>query len=70
MKSWDRAHSAPLMFLTKTNKSKAETSFTTYYDARQVRIRQEKHLLSGFPLSYQLTSASQAALVGRLASTG
>ena len=58
------------MFLTKTKKSKAETPFPTYYDAKQVRINQEKHMLSGFPLSYQLTIAGQSALQGRLAGTG
>ena len=63
-------HSAPLIFLTKTKKSKAETPFPIYYDAKQVRINQEKHMLSGFPLSHQLSSAGQAALEGRLAGTG
>ena len=41
--------SAPLMFLTKTKKSEDETFFPTYYDTKQIRISQEKHLSSGFP---------------------
>ena len=44
--------------------------FPTYSDAKQVRISQEKHLLTGFSLSNQLISASRVALVGRLAGTG
>ena len=40
-----------------------------YYDAKQVRMSQEKHLLSGFPLSYQLSSAGQSVHQGRSAST-
>ena len=61
------AHSAPLVFLTKTKSSEEETFFSTYYDAIQVRISQEKHLLLGFPLCYQLSSASQSAHKGCLA---
>ena len=48
---------------------KDETFFSTYYDAIQDRISQEKHLLSGFPLSYQLTTAGRSAHQGRLAGT-
>ena len=46
------------VFLTYTKSSEDETFFPTYYDAKQVRIRQEKNLLTCFPLSYQLISAS------------
>ena len=62
-------HSAPLGFSTQTKSSKDETSFGTCYDVKEVRISQEKHLSLGFPLSYQLTSAGRAALVGRSAGT-
>ena len=30
-------------------KSKAQTFFPTFYNAKQVRISQENHLLEGFP---------------------
>ena len=63
-------HSAPLGFSTQTKSSEDKTSFGTCYDVKEVRISQEKHLSSGFPLSYQLKSAGRAALVGRLAGTG
>ena len=63
-------HSAPLAFSTKTKSSEEETSFGTFYDVKEVRISQEKHLSSGFPMSYQLNSAGRAALVGRSAGTG
>ena len=63
-------HHAPLGFSTQTKSSKDETSFSTCYDVKKVRISQEKHMSSGFPLSYKLTSAGQVALVGRLAGTG
>ena len=33
-------------------KVQSQTFFSDYYDAKQVRISQEKHLLTGFPLSY------------------
>ena len=62
-------HCAPLMFLTKTKNSEGETFFPTCCDAKQIRISQEKHLLSGFLLSYQLTIASQSAHQGCLAGT-
>ena len=64
------SHSAPLVFSTQTKSSEDKTSFGTFYDVKEVRISQEKHLSSGFPLSYQLNSAGRAALVGRLAGTG
>ena len=64
---WMQLASVPLVFLTKTKSSENKTSFPTYYDAKQVRISEEKHLLSGFPLSYQLTSAGQSAQQGCLA---
>ena len=54
-------HNAFLVFLTKTKNSEDEFVFSTYYDAKKVRISQEKHLLMGFPLSYQLTNANQSA---------
>ena len=38
--------------------------FPTYSDAKQVRISQEKHLLTGFSLSNQLISASQSVNQG------
>ena len=41
-----------LVFLIYTKSSEDESFFPTYYDAKQVRISQEKHLLVGFPLSY------------------
>ena len=63
------SHSALLLFLTGTKKSEAKTFFPTFYDAKQVRISQEKHLLIGFPLSFQLISASRTAVVGRWAGT-
>ena len=62
-------HSAPLVFFTYTKSSEDKTFFSTYYDAIQDRISQEKHLLLGFPLSYQLTSAGRSAHQGRLAGT-
>ena len=43
----DYQASAPLVFLTKTKKSKAETLFSDYYDTKQLRISQENYLLSG-----------------------
>ena len=61
--------SAPLVFFTYIKSSEDETFFSTYYDAIQDRISQEKHLLLGFPLSYQLTTASRSACQGRLAGT-
>ena len=63
-------HSAPLGFSTQTKSSEDGTSFSTCYDVKEVGISQEKHLSLGFPLSYHLNSAGQAALVGRLAGTG
>ena len=63
-------HSAPLGFSTQTKSSEDKTSFGTCYDVKEVRISQEKHLSSGFPLSYQLNSAGRAALMGRSAGTG
>ena len=62
-------HSSPLGFSTQTKSFKDETSLGTSYDAKEVRISQEKYLSSCFPLSYQLNSASQAALMGRSAGT-
>ena len=50
--------------------SEEETFFPSYYDAKQVGISQEKHLLMGFPLTHQLISVRKAALVGRLIGTG
>ena len=60
-------HSVPLEFLTYTKSSKDKTFSSTYYDAKQIRISQEKYLLMISPLSYQLASASQ--FQGCLAST-
>ena len=62
-------HSVPLVFLTYTKSSKDKTFSSTYYDAKKTRISQEKHLLSCFPLRYQLTSAGQSAHQGRLVGT-
>ena len=42
----------PWIFSTQTKSSKDETSFSTCYNVKEVRISQEKHLSSGFPLSY------------------
>ena len=64
------SHSAPLVFLTYAKSSEDETFFSTHYDTKQVRISQEKHLLSGFPLNYQLTSTGQSAQKGRWTGTG
>ena len=58
--NFDR-HSALLSFSTQTKSSEDKIFFSTCYDVKEVRISQEKHLSSGFPLSYQLTSASQSA---------
>ena len=44
--------------------SEGETFSATYYDTKQVKISQEKHLLMGFPLSYYLTSAGGSARQG------
>ena len=51
------SHSALLLFLTETKKFEAETFFPTFYDAKQVRISQEKHLLTVFPISFHIISA-------------
>ena len=42
------------ILMKKKNKTEIEdkTFFATYYDAKQVRISQENHLLLGFPLNY------------------
>ena len=64
------SHSATLFFSTQTKSSEDKNSVGTCYDVNEVRISQEKHLSLGFSLSYQQNSASQAALVGKLASTG
>ena len=50
-------------------KSKAETPLPTYYDAKQVRINQEKAMLTGFPLSYQVIRAGRVALVDKSVNT-
>ena len=63
----DLVHGPPLLFLMYIKSSEDETFFLTSFDAIQVRISQEKLLLSGFPLSYLQICASQAALVGRSA---
>ena len=68
--SHQNTHNVLLMFLTQTKKSKAETTFSNHYDVKQARISQEKHLLTGFPLCYQLTGASRSAHQGRSAGTG
>ena len=47
-----KPHSVPLMFLTYAKKSKGETFFPTFYDAKKVRISQEKHLFPCFPLIF------------------
>ena len=54
----------------QTKSFEDKTFFPAYYDAKQVRINQEKHLITDFPLSYQLIISDQAALMGRLAGTG
>ena len=59
-KNYDAKHSAPLSFSTQTKSSEDETSFSTCYDVKEVRISQEKYMSSGFPLSYQLTIACQS----------
>ena len=46
------SHCVLQLLLTQTKNSKGETFFPTYYDAKQVRISQEKHLLTDFPLSF------------------
>ena len=60
-------HNVPMVFSTKTKSSNDETFFLTYFDAKQVRISQEKHRLLGFPLSYQLTRAGQSTHQGHSA---
>ena len=66
----DLVHGPPLLFLMYIKSSEDETFFLTSLDAIQVRISQEKLLLSGFPLSYLQICAGQAALVGRSAGSG
>ena len=42
-------------------KVQCQNFFSKYYDTKKFRISQEKHMLMGFPLSYQLICASQSA---------
>ena len=48
-------------FLSRPKVPKTKKNFPSYYDAKQVRISQEKRLFMVFPLSYQLTSNFQSA---------
>ena len=66
----DPSHCVLPLFLTQEKMSEAKTFFPTLYDANQLRIRQENHLLMGFPLSFQLISTDRAVLLGRLTCTG
>ena len=65
----DLVHGPPLLFLMYIKSSEDETFFLTAYDAKQVKINQEKHLLSSFILSYQLTTARLSAHQGCSAGT-
>ena len=49
--------SAPPVFTPRPKVPKTNL-FSSYYDAKQARISQEKHLLLCFPLSYQLIFSS------------
>ena len=67
---WAKSQCAPDVSNLEQKVQSWDLFFLLDYNAKQIRMNQEKHLLSAFPLSYQLTRASQVTLEGRLVSIG